>query len=148
MTWAPHMPVDFVVYSSTTHEPSLAVEVKAVRDASDHWADAFWRNYRSHRELPSNASFLLALPESLYYWRSPASEPIKAPTDQTLKPYLGSFSTKDLSPSSFELAVKAWLSDLVLAPEPPLPTSGSAWVGSTGLFKRIQGGVVERVQRR
>lgn len=139
---------DFLVYTPD-RELRLAVEVKASRRTSAEWASRFWRNLRANALIPGSASFLLALPDSLYYWHNDPDDireqPHRFPTQDALAPYLASLSAQVLSEQSLELAVKSWLldlmsSDVTRGPVPP-PVR---WAQQSGLYDDIRGGSIER----
>jgi hypothetical protein len=139
---------DFLVLSAN-NQPAVAVEVKAHRQADDVWADRFWRNLVTHSVVPSSTSFLLVLPEYLYYWQvSPSGEtpttPQKASTHEALAPYLGAHAPRELAEPTLELAVKSWLSDLISSGSVPSSSSTGRWASQSGLYDKIRGGRIKQ----
>ncbi len=135
---------DFLVFSSHD-KPVVAVEVKANRQADDRWAEHFWRNLVTHAIVPSSTSFLLVLPENVYFWRVSSGgqqpqKPQKASTQEALGPYLGVHSPAELAEPTLELAVKSWLTDLMGSASMPSSSSTGRWAAESGLYDDIRGG--------
>ena len=137
--------VDFVV-----EKPGggvlLLVEAKNTTAPSREWAVRFLRNLFVHAQIPQSDYFLLALRDHLYLWRRPAAEgsvpDFEADTKATLQPYLMRLHgpLEELSESSFELLVLAWLSDLVAGTLPE--SSNHGWLDESGLADSVRDGAI------
>jgi hypothetical protein len=129
-------PVDFILESPDT-KSMLLVEAKNTTAPSSEWAARFARNLLEHINLGANQYFLLVLRNKLYLWKhapAPGAEmpDFEASTEDILQPYLAHLRTSlnEISPASFELLVKSWLTDLS---EGTVAESVGAWVQASGL---------------
>jgi hypothetical protein len=123
----------------------LVVEAKNTVAPSPEWAGRFLQNLFVHAEIPPTPYFLLALRDHLYLWRHPSRESgppqFEGDTATALRPYLMRLHRplENLSQSSFEILVYAWLSDLIAGlPEAEL----SSWLRESGLSESIRNGVI------
>ena len=149
---------DIAVYSPDG-DLRLAVEVKALPNASKAWAASTLRNLIVHGALPEVPYFMLALPDHFYLWKDPhfasygdhdslpdSIEPDhEANAGRVLSHYLNGVSTPlhDLSGHSLELLVASWLSELMnseLTRETAPPDL--QWLFDSGLYDAIKKGSV------
>jgi hypothetical protein len=120
----------------------LLVEAKNTTSPSPAWAAQFLRNLYIHAQIPQSTYFLLALRNHLYLWRNPAPDvgapEFEADTIAVLRPYLGRIpmSLDELSQTSFELFIEAWLSDLVAGTLPDSPDG--RWLEESGLAECVR----------
>lgn len=138
---------DLTVISSNG-DIALVVEVKVKVSATDEWAATLRRNLVVHGIVPASAYFLLALPDYFFLWK-PFSSPeavdadYKIPAGNLVKMYLEDIHLEELSSSSLELLLSAWVSNLIESnitgeTEPEL-----AWLIDSGLFESIKGGSIQ-----
>ena len=127
---------DFVLESPNSNT-TLLVEAKNTEAPSREWAARFGGNLLEHFGLRAGQYFLLVLRNKLYLWKhlpTPGAEmpDFEASTEEILQPYLVRLhsSLSEISPASFELLVRAWLSDLSDGAVSP---SVEAWVRASGL---------------
>ncbi|HKO57324.1 MAG TPA: hypothetical protein VJ276_15725 [Thermoanaerobaculia bacterium] len=124
----------------------LLVEAKNTTSPSPEWAARFLRNLFVHAQIPESAYFLLALRNHLYLWHHPAPDvtapDFEANTAVALQPYLACLnaSLEELSESSFELLIEAWLSDLVAGTLPDTPNRH--WLEESGLAESVRDGAI------
>jgi hypothetical protein len=108
---------DFVVTDS--HGASRAfIEVKSRSGASPEWATELRRNLVDDAFARSQDYFVIVTPKALYVWNPGAGVadfPREFPIRRALEKYVRGtdLDVTNLSPSSFELIVQAWLADLV-----------------------------------
>lgn len=127
---------DFVLESPATNA-ILFVEAKNTDAPSSEWAAKFARNLLEHIKLRPNQYFLLALRNKFYLWKHvpiPGAElpDFEARTEDVLQPYLSHIhaTLNELSPASFDLLVKSWLTDLS---EGAVAPGVAEWVRASGL---------------
>jgi len=127
---------DFVLESSVTNA-TLFVEAKNADAPSSEWAARFARNLLANINLRPNQYFLLVLRNKFYLWKHlprPGAElpDFEARTEDILQPYLAHIHTSlnELSPASFDLLVKSWLTDLS---EGAVAPAVADWVRASGL---------------
>ena len=109
----PNQLADIMVYSPDG-QAQLAVEVKAVRDADDDWANEFRRNLLDENLIPRVIYFLIVLREHLYLWlpNSPIEQEsanYKAATKDVLGRFMEADKLKSISGQGLEFIVSSWL---------------------------------------
>jgi hypothetical protein len=137
--------VDFIV-EKPGEGIRLLVEAKNTTSPSPEWAARFLRNLFVHAQISESAYFLLALRDHLYLWRRPepnVSVPdFQADTGVALQPYLSRLNATlpELSESSFELLIEAWLTDLVADTLPD--AANQEWLVDSGLADSVRDGAI------
>jgi hypothetical protein len=125
----------------------LLVEAKNTDAPSSEWAARFASNLLQHVSFDANQYFLLVLRNKFYLWRHlpvPGAElaDFEADTEDILEPYLARLQTslRDITPASFELLVRSWLTDLS---EGAVSPAVRAWVRASGLAEFENATIVE-----
>lgn len=139
---------DIIVYDET-HRPAVAVEVKSLRHKSAEWATQFGQNLMADDQAERPRFLLMILSDNLYLWQiNPFNKtlidpPYIADAQTVFAPYIKrlSFTLDQLSGSSLEMIVAAWLDNVIYTPATELPASQS-WLVETGLHSAIYGGKV------
>jgi hypothetical protein len=142
---------DIAVYDRQGHRV-LVAEVKAKPASSPEWAASMRRNLAAQGLLANAKYFLLAAPDTFYFWSQNArgieSRPPDLALDSTsvLEPYYRSGgSSGNLGESSLELIVASWLNELLAGyGEKRLPESAAVWLKREGLLDAIRGGRLEQ----
>jgi hypothetical protein len=141
--------VDFVLESPTTRT-LLLVEAKSTSAPSREWAGRLARTLLADAAPQADLFFLLVLRNFLYLWKHVPREgaelpDFSTPTEEALRPYLEKIQTplKDINPLSFELLVRAWLTDLS---EGSVPPSVEEWLREAGL-QQFENAVLREEQR-
>ncbi|MDR3704061.1 MAG: hypothetical protein P4L56_30715 [Candidatus Sulfopaludibacter sp.] len=130
----------------------LLVEVKRSRQTSELWAAQFRRNLLAHGTLPGAPFFLIATPDSMYFWRQDDSVPEDDPPRFTLdaagelRPYFERFNQtrEKVSEQSLVLILFYWLVDLAgprltRAKEDP----SLRWLSESGLLDALASSHIE-----
>src|SRR5688572_23515662 len=94
-------------------EPVLAAEVKSTPGTNQEWAASFHSNLASHRLARSASFFLLATPETFYFWvQKGRSQGLRQPdasfsSRHILEPYLKLLKdpSESLGESALEIIV-------------------------------------------
>jgi hypothetical protein len=139
---------DIVVYSPDDRI-QLVVEAKNTKHDSDTWAEQYRHNLLTHAMLPRAKYFMLATPNHLRLWRDAAAHTetgadYKAATQEVLRPYLGHWGDSFPDPSSFELLLKTWLTNLINSRFPSEEAPAELqWLVESGLLDAIRNGHVE-----
>ena len=138
---------DLVVKSSDDNV-ALIVEVKARSHVSDEWASTLHRNLEMHGLVPSSAYFLLALPDFFYLWKPHETTrsdkfDYKISSQKILSRYLNKDSLTELSGSSLELLLSAWLGDIINSEISIDEYPEFNWMIESNLYDSIKGGAVQ-----
>jgi len=140
------MQPDFMLYDENNNLV-LVGEVRATKNQDQDWAAKLRRNLVAHGFLPAAPFFLLVSPEFVYLWKDAFSTEQVNPhfvsdTTSLLKPYLSRYDgdTSRLSESGLELAVHAWLNDIVSRTSRNGPLPGEDWLTQSGLATRVRQG--------
>lgn len=142
------MTVADLVVKSSDDNVALIVEVKARSHVTDEWASTLHRNIVVHGFVPASAYFLLALLDFLYLWNPQHLVPTakfdyKIPSHKILSRYLNKDSLKELSGSSLELLLSAWLRDIANSEISMGEYPEFDWMIDSNLYDAIKGGAVE-----
>ncbi len=140
---------DVIVYSPQRCRV-LMVECRGGKKASSQDAARYRRNLLAHHLTSRDSYYLLVFPNALYLWPQgspPDIEPeFHADMKSALAPYLGRLVDQPGGPrkDSLKLAVFSWLNDLASGLRKLDQQSDSGrMLLSSGLYKRLKGGVVE-----
>jgi hypothetical protein len=131
----------------------LAVNVKRRINASPDWAAQYRHNILAHGTLPKAPYLLMVFPDKFYLWT-----PAQAQLDQSeptyaidarpiLDPYFqrAGVSAAQISGSSLELIVNAWLGEILYSDQfPETFDSSQQWLVESGLYAALVGGRFER----
>ena len=143
----PNQLADIMVYSPDG-QAQLAVEVKAVRDADDDWANEFRRNLLDENLIPCVTYFLIVLREHLYLWlpNSPIEQEsanYKAATKDVLGRFMEADKLKSISGQGLEFIVSSWLNAMAASVVTKEDAPELDWALDSGLYDRIRGGSVK-----
>ena len=143
----PNQLADIMVYSPDG-QAQLAVEVKAVRDADDDWANEFRRNLLDENLIPRVTYFLIVLREHLYLWlpNSPIEQEsanYKAATKDVLGRFMEADKLKSISGQGLEFIVSSWLNAMAASVVTKEDAPELDWALDSGLYDRIRGGSVK-----
>jgi hypothetical protein len=139
---------DFAVFNRAGDLVVIA-EAKTKVDGGPQWATGWFRNYLADRRGSAPAFVLLATPERVFLWKQPSAASSPEPT--AIADARGLFSAylqrsnlapTDLSGSTFELVVGAWLNDFSQGLWQPSSTDETRALVETGLFEAIENGRV------
>ena len=138
---------DIMVYSPDG-QAQLAVEVKAVRESDDEWANEFRRNLLCDNLIPNTTYFLMVLREHLYLWlpNSPIEQEganYKAKTKDVLGRFLEADKLERISGQGLEYLVGSWLNAVVMSVVTREDAPELDWVLDSGLYDCIKGGSVK-----
>ena len=127
---------------------ALVVEAKMRLNVTDEWASTLHRNLVVHGLVPVSAYFLLALPDFFYLWnpRQPVRSDkcdYKIPSHKILSRYLDKDSLTELSGSSLELLLSAWLGDITNSEISKDEYPEFNWMIESNLYDSIKGGAVQ-----
>lgn len=142
------MTIADLVVKSSDDKVALIVEVKARSRVTDEWASTLHRNLVVHGWVPSSAYFLLALLDFFYLWTPGQSREsdkfdYKIPSQKILSRYLDQDSLAELSGSSLELLLSAWLGDIANSEISKNEYPEFDWMIESDLYSTIKGGVVQ-----
>jgi hypothetical protein len=155
MLATPHrtMPVaSDITVESPLRRTVLVVECKFAADASPP-AAARLRNRLladGYLDVPVEAFFMLALPKTFHLWTpgvtSAALPSRSASAMPILRAYLGRIAEQTPWPGTenLELAVSAWLSDLVASIRKPDASDTDQMLVGVGLYELMKGGSIRR----
>lgn len=124
----------------------LAVEVKAILDASPEWAAQFRRNIFAHGILPA-PYFMFIFPDRLYLWVNQTTQEETLP-DYSIdaypifQPYFqrSRVTPEKIRSQSLELIAISWLAEIMYSESPGELEKSLHWVVESGLFTAISGG--------
>ena len=143
---------DFVLHSRDRRLTTL-VEVKSRPNTSSSWATQLRRNRLAHGNPSRRGDYLLlATPDRIYLWKGASDDPatlhpsFEADARPLFAPYFQRAGVKaeGASPQAFELAVAAWLGDLVRAAEPREKLGAQQpWLVDSGFLDAVVGGQIE-----
>ncbi|RIK38639.1 MAG: hypothetical protein DCC55_20560 [Chloroflexi bacterium] len=108
------------------------------------------RNLLAHALVPHTPYFLLVLPDFVYLWKNldqtiiDSSPDYKVATQIVLANYLQSLPKPldEISESSLELLINAWLKEIVNTPYSELNEPSQRWIIESGLYDAIKHGSV------
>jgi hypothetical protein len=139
---------DFAVFDQKGRL-ALVAEAKNKRGADPQWASEWFRNFVTGQQSPAPPFVLLATPETLYIWKGNGKASSPEPTAsvdarRVFASYLrnSSLEISNISGSTFEFIVGAWLDDVshgfwqVLVPEE------RSLFGDSGLLEAVENGRV------
>ncbi len=143
----PNQLADIMVYSPNG-QAQLAVEVKAVKEEDDDWANEFRRNLLYEDLIPRATYFLMVLREHLYLWlpNSPIEQEganYKAKTKDVLGRFLEVDELTRISGQSLEYMVGSWLNAVVGSVVTREDAPELDWVLDSGLYDCIKDGAVK-----
>lgn len=136
-----------IVAEGPAGDVRLIVETKAKQGTNEDWATAFHFTLATAWNEKAPLYFLLALPDKFYLWDPETSHLAVRPkyvadSAAVLGPYLESIGSRKARVSSmaFELAVQAWMQDLIqrLARNEK-PAESETWVEQSGLGDVLRG---------
>ena len=137
-----------LVVKSSDETIVLIVEAKTRSNVTDEWASTLHRNFVLHNMIPKSAYFLLALTDYFYLWNPRLSVEsdkfdYKIPSHTILSRYLGKHLLTELSKSSLELLLSAWLGELTNFEISKGEYPEFAWITESNLYDSIKGGAVQ-----
>jgi hypothetical protein len=139
---------DFAVFNEQGELTAVA-EAKKKSNIDYKWATAWFSNYLSHQGGLAPAFVLLATPDKLYLWKQPSETTSPEPTavadaQRLFAGYLqrSAHGVSELSSSTFELVVGAWLNDLSQHVWMPIEPDEVTALVETGLFDAVENGRV------
>jgi hypothetical protein len=140
---------DFVLEAPNT-DARLLVEAKSTTAPDNDWLARLVRNLVVHSYPRSNEIFLLALRNYFYVWKHLDAENLTKPdtvarTEDVLAPYLAGIhaSLEQINPTTFEMLVRTWLTDLATG---NLEPTASAWLREAGL-EQFQRGTIKTEEK-
>jgi hypothetical protein len=137
---------DFAVFDQNG-QLAVVAEAKNKRGADPQWASEWFRNFTERQHSPAPPFVLLATPEAFYVWkrtdRDSSFEPAAAANARRLfASYLpnSKLEISNISGSTFEFIVGAWLDDLTRGHwQPSAPEERLAFADS-GLIDAVENG--------
>ena len=142
---------DLALYDRNGQLTAIA-EVKKKPGTSRAWAAQLRRNILAHGGYYSAAFFLLITPDRLYLWKDAGASPtLVEPTYEVdsqpiFAPYFAraGVDPDNVSEQAFELAVAAWLGDLIRSEEPPEKLANEqSWLLESGFLMAVRDGRIE-----
>jgi hypothetical protein len=130
----------------------LVVEAKTKLGASPDWAAQLRRNIFAHGVYPNAPYFLMAFPDKFYLWvNTQDTRSIEQPTYEIdarplLQPYFDEvgISPDQITGSSFELILAAWLNKIIqLNDHPENISTTEQWLLDSGLYHALTGGSLD-----
>lgn len=142
---------DLALYDQNGQLIAIA-EIKNKLGTSCEWAAQLRCNILAHGGYYSTDFLLLATPDRLYLWKSAGTAPTLVPptyevdAQPIFAPYFKSAGVdpRHASSHAFELAVAAWLGDLVRSGERPENlANGQSWLVESGFLTAVEDGRIE-----
>jgi hypothetical protein len=137
--------IDLIAYDDAGRV-ILIGEVKSKAGTSGQWAAQFRRNMLAHGVLPQALFFLIATPETMYFWRQDhpvaGDEPPEFTVDAAKEfgPYLDKVRSGSLTvgQEALEILVFSWLTDIARTGDERVKQDPSMkWLAESGLIDSL-----------
>jgi hypothetical protein len=134
---------DIVGFDRNGHV-KLVAEVNNRRGVSHQWVTNLRRNLAVNTQLPTDAYFLLILPDELHLWKPTATPDLDRNPDVSAR-IPEWFSGHTSSTGAREFSLFGWLSGLTMPTSPEMLKADPswAWAVDSGLAETLRGGRVE-----